>query len=163
MAPYRLSFTPSCFSSTCEPLEYVSLCSQPKGLKKIVIERGGAWYVTITPLEWDKGAEFCVAMRILVSIPQERGKPKTGTHHDTLRNTRRLAEHFFVAIFLWSTIFGGCSSHENLTLYAPSLPLSLSLSLSLDGLSSLSVMHWNYIYKSAGWTITPEPVVGMMS
>jgi hypothetical protein len=77
----------------------------PKGLKKIVIEKGGAWYVTITPLEWDKGAEFCVAMRILVSIPQERGKPKT------------------------------------------------------DGLSSMSVMHWNYIYKSAGWTITPEPVV----
>ena len=57
----------------------VSLSPQPKELKKIPIERGGAWYVTITPLEWDKGAEFCVALRILVSVPQERGKPKTGT------------------------------------------------------------------------------------
>ena len=83
-----------------------------------------ALYVTFKPLEWEEGSEFCIALRIMASVPQERGKTQI----------RELS----------------------LSLSLSLSPPFISISLSPEGVGSLSVMHWSYL-KSAGYTITPEP------
>ena len=111
------------------PLSLSPISPQLKELGKVEVPQATeeAWFVTLKPLEWE--GEFCLALRIVVSVPQ-RGKPHKG----------------FVAAHPLTHTLTHSLTHS---------PLSL-----LEGLNSLSVMYWNYLYQSAGCTITPQPIIG---
>ena len=52
---------------------------QPQQLQKIAVTtQEKAWFVTFKPLEWDRDADFCIALRVLASTPSPiRSKPRS--------------------------------------------------------------------------------------
>ena len=84
-------------------------------------------FVTLTPLDWNGRADFCIALSLHMSVSgAEGGKQRTSEPP--------------------SAHLGAASSYFT--------PLLLSLS---EGVESLSVMHWQYLREVGQWRVTPEP------